>query len=156
MFKNTNFRHVQPGPKPFVFAVFALFILWGFGYETLWDRLTTDIDGMVVSRQDLPRTRWKHGSGTRYLIRGADVGIQEYVSGATDASLSRTIPAGSRLQKRKWQLSYTVDSVPIDDFPRYFYFLILSGAIALLFWSGNQSRKLAASGELRNTLPDES
>jgi hypothetical protein len=134
---------------------FALFILWGFGYATLWVRLTTAIDGVVVSRQYLPRTPWIHGSGMRYVILKADSTTQEYVAGGTDASLSRNIPAGVRLQKRKWELSYSVDGKRIDDFPRYFYSVILAGALALLFWGSHQSVKLAAWRSGKDPVPNQ-
>jgi hypothetical protein len=123
--------------------LFALFILWGFGYETLWPRLTTNIEGTVVSKEYLARNAWTHGYGTRYVIRKPDGSQLEYVAGATDASLSRTIPLGAELEKRKWELSYSVNGKRIKDFPASFYFAILGAALATLFLGRQQTLKLS-------------
>lgn len=154
-FRNTNFTVSQPGLNPFPITLFALFILWGFGYQTLWARLTTHVDGIVTSRVYLPRTWWTHGPGTKYLILQVDGTTNEYVAGCTDASLSRAIPVGTKLRKLKWELSYSVNGSRVDDFPRYFYFLILSGAVALLLWSRHQSLKLAAWRNCRDIFPNQ-
>jgi hypothetical protein len=96
-----------------------------------------------VSKEYLPPNAWTHGSGTRYVIRKPDGSKLEYVAGATDASLSRNIPVGAELEKRKWELSYSVNGKRIKDFPASFYFAILGAAIATLFLGRQQMLNLS-------------
>jgi hypothetical protein len=110
-------------------------MIWGWGYETLWARLVTEVDGTVISRQYIPRTPLTHGSLVQYRIRRADGLTLDYSAGSTDASLSKNISVGTQLQKDKWELSYRLDGKRIDDFPRFFYFSMIAVAFALLFWA---------------------
>lgn len=126
------------GASPAVLALFAIWIFWGFGIETLGTRLLTEIDGVVISKQEMPRRWYIHGSGTIYVLRGTDGAEHQYVSGATDASLRNDMPVGTHLTKHKWELSYFRDDIRVDDFPLVFYVAMLSIAIACLFWAGLQ------------------
>lgn len=112
----------------------AVFMLWGFGLETVGGRLMLELDGVVISRQEIPRTAGVHGTGTIYVVREADGTDHKYIAGATDASLSRDIPKGTYLKKQKWDLSYTENGVRVDDFSRVFYGITCGIALACLLW----------------------
>ena len=114
----------------------GIFILFGFGFETVGLRLWIDVDGTVTSSTDLPDRRAARYA-TDYTIRGPDGHESTYTAGATDASLARSLPVGTRLIKRRWELGYFVDGRWIA-FPVYFYGPVL----ALGFW-------LLVSGLLR-------
>jgi len=126
------------GPQPVMLIAVAIWILWGFGYETIGQRLLLELDGVVISRQEIPRSWATHGTGTAYVVRGADGTDHRYVSGATDASLPDDIPIGADLEKHGWQLSYSLNGVRVDDFPRYFYSAMCGIALACLLWAALQ------------------
>jgi|SRR5271155_3095329 hypothetical protein len=123
---------------PVVLICFALFILWGFGYETVGLRLGIALDGVVISRQELPRNWYTHGTGTAYVVRADDGTDQSYVAGATDGSLPRSLPLGAHVTKRKWELSYLLNGKRVEDFPVMFYAVVLAGALVCLVWSALQ------------------
>jgi len=56
-------RRLTPktGLNPIVLLLFGLWIIWGFGIQTVGARLEAQFEGVVVSSQDLPPTR-----GPRY------------------------------------------------------------------------------------------
>ena len=110
----------------------AFWIIWGFGYQTIWARLMTEIDGTVTVRQEVTTSGRR---GTIYTVRGAHGADREYVAGATDASLSREMPVGTVVVKRKWHLSYLRDDAPVNDFPTYAYSGTLGLAAACLLWA---------------------
>src|SRR5258708_37534819 len=126
----------RSSPHPGLLFFVGLFILWGFGYETVWDRLTTQLNGVVVSRDDIPKSYFSHGTSTRYVLRSSDGRVHEYITGATDASLPNDLPVGTRLEKRKWELSFLENGNRTSDFPLYFYSAMFAIAGGLLFWSG--------------------
>jgi len=51
--------------KATTFIAFGLFILWGFGLNTVGRRLLTSIDGVIVARRAVP-------GATEYTVRGND------------------------------------------------------------------------------------
>jgi hypothetical protein len=55
--------------QPAVLFLFALFIFWGFGFETVGKRLYTRLDGTVISSRDV--YKWQR-RGTEYILRGPD------------------------------------------------------------------------------------
>lgn len=115
---------LKPRPReiaPVMLIAVAIMIFWSFGVESVGRRLVIELDGVVIARQQIPRTWSKHGTGMTYVVRGADGVDRPYVAGGTDASLPRDIPIGTYLQKRKWELSYFRNGSRIDDFPRLFY-----------------------------------
>jgi hypothetical protein len=131
-------RRIQERPLILIATLVAVWILWGFGYETVWARLTIEIDGTIAARHEV------HASGRRgtaYVVRTSDGGEREYVAGATDASLSRDMPIGTAIVKRKWHLSYLRDGIPIDDFPIYAYSGTFGLALVCLLWAGLQLRQ---------------
>jgi len=113
-------------------------VIWGipimfFSLSTIYARLSIDIEGEVVSRQvgqyDTPY-RWY----ADYTIRLSDSKIVNYRAENNDPSLSRDIPVGAKVVKKKWSLNYFVNGKEVDDFPRVFYPLV--GSIGFLIFSG--------------------
>jgi hypothetical protein len=121
-------------PNPVVPLIFGLWIIWGFGIETVGRRLDIELDGVVVSSLDHPSTGAPRYS-THYTLRGSDGGDYSYVAGATDASLPRSLPVGTRLKKQKWHLDYEKDGQVINDFPIALYVITVGIALACLVWS---------------------
>ena len=128
-------RRRTAGPPPVVLIAVAIWIVWGFGYETVWQRLALELDGTVIVRREIPQTWASHGPATAYVVRGADGVDQVYVSGATDASLPGNIPIGTEIEKHKWALSYSLNGVRIDSFPTYFYSAWCGVALACVLWA---------------------
>lgn len=125
----------QPrGPQPLILLYFGLFILWGFGYETVWRYFVTEVDGVVVSSRDSP-SKGAPRYSTHYLIRGDDGREQTYVAGATDGSLERSLPVGTRIRKKWGELNYEVDGTRLQ-FPWIGYSIMFGIALSCLFWAG--------------------
>jgi hypothetical protein len=114
-------------------SVFALWLLFGFGYETVWQRLVVDVDGTVVESKDLPFKGAPRYS-TVYKLRTMDNQLVAYVSEATDASLYRSMVVGTYVHKKKWELGYQKDQEWIA-FPISFYLVILGSAVLLFLRS---------------------
>lgn len=106
----------RPQPNPIILAAFALWILWGFGYETLFTRLMTDVEGTVTSAQDIPYPLAPARYGTEYVFKNAEGRTISYIAGATDASLARSMPVGTHIKKRRWYFSYQRDGKQVDEF----------------------------------------
>ena len=123
----------SPNPQSVILTIFALWILWGFGFQTLWARYTIELEGVVVSSRDAP-SRGAPRYATEYVIRNANDHDTYYVAGATDASLERSIPVGSRIGKKWGQLGYQLDG-QWRSFPVAFYFAIMGAALFALFWA---------------------
>jgi hypothetical protein len=134
----------KPQPNPIVLSLFGLWILWGFGYQTLWVRLMTNVEGTVVSARDIPYPLAPARHGTEYMLRTPEGDTDRYVAGATDASLPRNIPVGRYIKKRRWQLSYEQDNHRIDDFSVLFYGAMLSAAVGILVWAAVLSQQKPA------------
>jgi len=134
----------KPQPNPIVLSLFGLWILWGFGYQTLWVRLMTTVEGTVVSARDIPYPLAPGRYGTEYVLRTREGDTGRYLAGATDASLPRSIPVGSYIKKQRWQLSYEQDNHRIDNFSTPFYGAMLSVAVAILVWAAALSRQKPA------------
>jgi hypothetical protein len=96
------------GARPAVRLLFALWILYGFGYLTAWQRLETQVQGTVVSSRDVPSTGAPRYA-TYYMIRGKNEQNSSYVAGCTDASLPRSLPVGTQLIKKKWDWGYQIN-----------------------------------------------
>lgn len=86
--------------KATVFIVFGLFILWGFGWNTVGRRLLMNIDRVIVASRAVP-------SATEYTVRGEDGREQVFWAGATDSSLPTSMPVGTRIRKEPWHLDYS-------------------------------------------------
>ena len=105
-------------------AIAAAWIFWGFGYQTVWQRLSTQIDGTVVSSQDVPQ-KGVPRYATNYVFWRADGEEQSYTAGATDASIERSIPVGAHVRKLWGRLDYEIDGRPVA-FPIAFYVIVLA------------------------------
>lgn len=113
--------------KATVFILFGLFMLWGFGWETVGRRLMTSIDGVIVARRAVP------SGGTEYIVRRDDGSEQIIWAGASDASLPTSMPVGTRIRKKPWQLDYERDGRR-KSFPWVFYSSVLGIALSLVVW----------------------
>ena len=80
--------------------LFGLFILWGFGWETIGRRLQTHVDGVIVASRDVPSTGYPRYA-TEYKVRDTHGDEQVFWAGATDASLPRSMPVGTRIRKQR-------------------------------------------------------
>jgi hypothetical protein len=123
----------SPNPQAVILSFAAVWILWGFGAQTVWTRLTTEVDGIVVSSRDVP-SKGAPRYATEYVIHGPDGRDVQYVAGATDASLERSIPVGTQIRKRWGQLGYELNG-QWESFPIYAYSAIFGAAFFVLFWA---------------------
>jgi hypothetical protein len=111
------------------------------GIETVGRRLTTEIDGVVIARQEIPREWYTpRGSGIAYIVRSNDR-YQEYVSGWTDDAIPRDVPVGAHLTKPKWEMTYSANGKAIGDFPWLFYSAMFGVGLSCLLWAGFQLRR---------------
>ena len=123
----------SPPPRIVPVLLGALWILWGFGYETAWQRFTTVVDGVIVSRHDDPSPDAPRYA-SEYVVRDTSDHDQTYVAGATDASLDRGLTVGTRIEKRWGELGYRVNGSWVA-FPIYFYAGMLGLAVIGLVWA---------------------
>jgi len=105
-------RKAKFKPNPILFAVWALWMLW-VSLSPIWFRLNTELNGVVVSAQDVPPTRGPRYA-TKYILRGPDGHEYEYWAGATAGSLPRSMPVGTYLKKPKWTFYYDRDGKRFD------------------------------------------
>ena len=120
--------------RPIVLAIWALWMIWAFGLATLGIRLWVQLDGTVTSSRDIPSTRGSRYT-TEYTILGSDGREFHYTAGPTDASLPRSMPVGTKLNKRRWKLGYEQDGTWVNDFGVTFYVIVLAIAFTSLAWS---------------------
>jgi hypothetical protein len=119
---------------PLFVTLVGLGLLWTFGINGLWERLQIDLDGTIIAREDHPPSPHTHGPTTAYMLRRADGSLGDYVATANDPSLPRTLPIGTHVTKRRWELSYRQNDERIDDFPQFAYvgFIIAGIACSLI------------------------
>ncbi len=117
--------------KPGVLAIAALWIIGGFGFGTLGQRLWLEVRGTITSSHDTPSAGGPRYT-TDYTIRGADGREFHYTAGPTDASLARSMPVGTVLNKQRWNLGYERDGAWVNDFGVTFYVVMLVIGFALL------------------------
>lgn len=124
---------MKPPPRPtIVLFISAVWILWGFGYETVWNRLTMRVDGVIVASLDFP-SKGAPRYTTEYVIRDAGGHDHRYIAGYTDASLERSLPVGTEIRKEWGELGYDVNGRKIA-FPTYFYSTMFGAALFCLLW----------------------
>jgi hypothetical protein len=111
--------------NPAILILWSLWMLWAFGYHTLWTRLTTQCEGVVISSQDVPPTRGPRNA-IEYTLAGPDGQVHTYIAGPTDDSLPRSMPVGTKIKKERWHLSYEGNGNRVDDFSIVFYSLVLT------------------------------
>ena len=130
-----NSSRVDINPRTFLriwfLFVMPILVLWGFGFETVGERLRTQVAGVVVSSKDVLVSGRR---GTEYVVRGSDGQDQFYAAGATDASLPRSMPVGTHLKKERWHLYYERDGRRVDDFPIVFYSVVLTLALGCIIF----------------------
>ncbi len=117
-----------PPQSTVVLFISALWISWSFGYRVVWQRLTAEVDGVVISSQDVPSK-----GVTEYVVRDAGGADHRYVAGASDASLERSLPVGADIRKEWGSLDYEVNGKKIR-FPTYFYSAICGVGLLSLLW----------------------
>ena len=110
--------------------VFGLFILWGFGFETVWPWLSLDVNGVIVASSDIP-SKGAPRYATQYTFRAADGTEYSVWAGPTDGSLPRSMPVGTRIRKQRWHLEYERDGSRAE-FPYIFYGIILAIGFGVL------------------------
>jgi hypothetical protein len=124
----------KPGTvSPIALSLFSVWILWGFGVQTVYARLKLELDGVVISARDVP-SRGAPRYASEYTLRGAGGGEVHYVAGPTDASLPRSMPVGTHLRKARWHFSYERNGKEVNDFPLFFYLAFLGIAVACMGW----------------------
>ena len=132
--QTTDIQKPRGTPNPFVFLAFSLWILYGFGYATLFQRLTTQLEGVILSSHDVHSPN-NPRYVTEYVVRCPDGRESTYVAGSSDASLPQSMPVGTTIRKRKWRVDYERDGEDVNDFPTAVYVLTLGAAIVGLVWS---------------------
>jgi hypothetical protein len=108
-------------------------IFWTFGYNGMWQRLQTELDGTITDRQDFPQTSQTHGPTAVYKVRRGDGSLIQYTTTVGDDSLPRTMPVGAHIAKQKWELSYSLNGQRVDDFPLTFCIVLFAiGVVCLI------------------------
>jgi hypothetical protein len=120
--------------NPVVPALWSLWMIGAFGFYTLAGRLWLQVDGIVVSSRNIPPNRGPRYA-TEYTLRAPDGQQTIYTAGPTDSSLSRSMPVGTTLKKKRWHLAYERNGHPVDDFDLSFYSVVLGIAFGCLGWS---------------------
>ena len=134
-------------PNALVLGVWSAWMLWVV-FSPLWFRLNTELDGVVVSAQDIPPTRGPRYA-TKYTLRRPDGRMSDYVAGATSDSLPRSMPIGTYLRKPKWTLYYERDGQRLESgFP---WFAALFGCTAFFFLGWSITAKVRETKDLGNT-----
>ena len=123
-----------------VWAAWSLWIIWGFGFYTLGNRLWAQLDGIVITSRDIPSTRGPRYV-TEYILRGPDGRESFYTAGSTDSTLPRSMPVGTSLKKKRWHLDYERDGQHISDFSLPSYLGILAIGFGGIVWSLLLSRR---------------
>jgi hypothetical protein len=59
-----------PNPQSVILTLISLWLLWGFGFQTLWVRYTTELEGVAVYSHDTP-SKGAPRYATEYVIRDA-------------------------------------------------------------------------------------
>ena len=94
-------------------------------------RLLLDVNGTITAREVTTGYR----PAAVYTVSTPNGGNSTFISGPTDASLPRDLKIGSNLEKRKWELGYSINGNYVLDFPIGFYIGVLVLGICLLFVS---------------------
>jgi hypothetical protein len=126
-------RQAKFRTNPVLLAVWSLWGLW-VSLSPLWFRLNTELDGQVISAQDIPPTRGPRYA-TRYILREPDGRDVEYFAGPTSDSLPRSMPVGTFLNKPKWTVYYDMDGKRYDTGLPWFSILIACFFCGCLIWS---------------------
>lgn len=131
----------QDSPRPLFLLIPAIWIFWSFGFQTVGERLWTEINGTIIESHDLPNTNVK-GYVTQYIIREEDGQKKTYTTGPNDASLPKGFPLGTKIIKLRWHLSYEKNGHTVADFPIGFYSGMFGIAAGFVLWSFLQWRSV--------------
>jgi hypothetical protein len=123
-------RAAQDRTRVLLPLAMGLWILWAFGFQTVYRRAATALDGTIVASVTVPAGGGPR-HGTAYRLRAPGGAVVAYDAGPTDASLPRDLPVGTALRKRRWQLGYWRDG-RWQPFPVLLYAAILGVGAALL------------------------
>ena len=126
-------QHMSPKFRAWAKVLFGLFLLWGFGWETVGHRLLTSVDGVIVASRDVPSTGAPRYA-TEYAVRGANGEEQLFWAGITDASLPRSMPVGTRIRKLRWHLGYEQNGTLIGFPEKFFYAVVCTCGLGVLVW----------------------
>ena len=113
-----------------VVFLWGLWMLWVFG-STAWSYFTTEVDGTIISAQDIPY-RGAPRYSTKYIIRASDGQNTNYVSGPNDGFLPRSMPVGTTLLKQSGEMSYERNGQRIIEFPVKSYLITVATALAMI------------------------
>ena len=146
LFVGLVLRKIVKRLKSIALLLLALWIFWGFGYETVAKRLFSQVEGTVISRRNIAYSAAPARYSTEYVVCGHDGQNHSYVAGPTDASLPRTIPVGASVKKLRWHWSYEQNGQLTDEFGWVFYGVVLGMGAVSLVWSmmlGNRTSPLS-------------
>ncbi|MGH7923704.1 MAG: hypothetical protein ACREQH_03835 [Candidatus Binatus sp.] len=118
----------------YVLSLVSIWFIFGFGYLTVWHFLNINLEGVVISSEDVPY-RGAPRYVTEYLIRGPNGEKFPYVAGPSDSTLPRSMAVGTHIKKTRWSLYYQLNGV-WHSFPFVFYSIVLTGALVILLYSG--------------------
>ena len=117
--------------------------LMGFSSYCFYYRASIDLQGVVISRQ-AGHYDTVYRVYTEYTIQETNGNIVKYRANSNDLELSRDIPIGSDIIKKRWSFAYTIDGREINDFRLKDYvaigiigfLLFLIGLISIIrFWA---------------------
>jgi len=102
-----------------------------FGVCEMMARVNLAVDGVVVS--SILDCKEPNRCVRRYVLRSSETGREfKYAAAGVDHALSRSIPNGARVVKKKGELKYTVDGRVIDDFPTNVYLVMLAITVTVV------------------------
>jgi hypothetical protein len=113
--------------------LFSVYVIGVFG-GTLGIRLWTQLDGVVVTSQDIPARGDPRGV-TEYTLRGPDGRESRYTAGPLDPLLPRSMLVGTYLKKKRWRVDYERDGGQVNDFSLPLYLAVLTVGFSCLSWS---------------------
>jgi hypothetical protein len=122
--------------NPFIaFLIFGA-ILVLMSCSEIYGRALIEIDGIIINKEVVCQQPNNNRCVTNYLLRPVFGESQSsYSAGPTDQSLSRDLPVGTKLKKKKWGLNYEIDGKVVDDFPIFFYAgLLVIGLLSIGIW----------------------
>jgi len=118
---------------PRLALLLSLGMLW-VAVPAVYGRLMIDVSGVVIDAQ--------HGTSygrphTYYTVRKANGEVTTFISGPSDASLHE-IPIGAEVEKKKWDIGYSLDHIYQLRFPLHFYGGLVVVAIVLIGYASLQ------------------